>query len=97
MTKFVTDAQALSFVAGQAYRINPTVYATRYPDWDFSRLVFVDSSGGPWDQGVITYSSDESGKAEFITGYAKDMPFADVSQSRELRKHQRTACPWRNP
>lgn len=88
MTQFVSDAQALAFVQGQAYRINRTVYETRYPDWDFGRLVTVDSSGGPWDQGVITYSSDESGKAEFITGYAKDMPFADVSQSQELRRHQ---------
>lgn len=88
MNHFVSDAQALAFVAGQAMRVNTQVYQTRYPDWDFSRLVTVDSSGGPWDQGVITYSSDESGKAEFITGYAKDMPFADVSQSRELRRHQ---------
>lgn len=85
---FATDAQALTFVQGQALRINRQVYETRYPDWDFSRLVYVDSSGGPWDQGVITYSSDESGKAQFITGYAKDMPFADVSQSQALRKHQ---------
>lgn len=85
---FATDAQALTFVQGQAMRINRQVYETRYPDWDFSRLVYVDTSGGPWDQGVITYSSDESGKAQFITGYAKDMPFADVSQSQELRRHQ---------
>lgn len=84
----VNDAQALTFVAGQAMRINRQVYETRYPDWDFSRLVYVDTSGGPWDQGVITYSSDESGKAQFLSGYAKDMPFADVSQSQQLRRHQ---------
>lgn len=89
MTKqFVSDAQALSFVQGEAYRINPRVYETRYPDWDFARLIYVDTSGGPWDQGVITYSSDESGKPKIISGYAKDMPFADVSQSRELRSHK---------
>lgn len=88
MNQFVSDAQALTFVQGQAMRINTQVYQTRYPDWDIGRLVFVDSSGGPWDQGVITYTSDESGKAEFLTGYAKDMPFADVSQTQQLRRHQ---------
>lgn len=88
MADFVKDAQALTFVQGEAYRINTRVYETRYPDWDFGRLIYVDSSGGPWDQGVITYSSDETGKAKIVSGYAKDMPYADVSQSRELRSHK---------
>lgn len=88
MNQFVSDAVALTFVQGQAYRINTRVYETRYPDFDFGRLIYVDSSGGPWDQGVITYSSTETGKAKVITGYAKDMPFADVGQSQELRSHK---------
>lgn len=85
---FVNDAQALAFVQGEAYRINATVYETRYPDFEIERLLFVDSSGGPWDRGVITYASGETGKAEIITGYAKDMPFADVSQVSEMRGHK---------
>jgi len=35
---FATDAQALTFVQGQAMRINRQVYETRYPDFDFSQL-----------------------------------------------------------
>jgi hypothetical protein len=78
------DAIALSFVQGQAYRINTRVYETRYPDYDFSRLIFVDSTGPEWSPGVITYSSNISGRAEIITAASKDMPFADVSQDRTL-------------
>lgn len=43
--RIVLDAKALSFVQGQAFKINSTVYEARYPDWDFGRLVFVDTSG----------------------------------------------------
>lgn len=89
MTKsFVNDATALAFVQGQAYTINPRVYETRYPDYDFGRLIFVDSTGPEWSPGVITYSSTISGQAEELTAYAKDMPFADVGQSRELRQNK---------
>lgn len=85
------DQQALAFVAGQAYQINQRVYETRYPDWDFGRLVFVDTSGPEWAPGVITYSSDMSGRANWQSGYAKDIPLADVSQDRTLRTHHLAA------
>lgn len=79
--------QALSFVEGQAYEVNRRVYETRYPDWDFGRLIYVDSSGPEWAPGVMTFSSDVSGRAEWQSGYAKDVPLADVSQSANLRSH----------
>lgn len=79
------DAAGLAFVQGQAYRINAQVLETPYPQWDFSDLVFVDTEGNPWAPGVMTYTSDFSGKAEFLSSYAKDMPLADVSQDATLR------------
>lgn len=79
------DAQALTFVQGQAFKINQTVYETRYPDYDFSRLIYVDTSGPEWSPGIVTYTSDVTGKARWQSGYAKDVPMADVSQDMQTR------------
>lgn len=85
------DQQALAFVAGQAYQVNQRVYEARYPDWDFGRLIYVDSSAPEWSPGVLTYTSDVSGKANWQSGYAKDIPLADVSQDRQLKNFQMAA------
>jgi hypothetical protein len=74
------DAQGLAFVQGQAFKINSKVYETKYPDWDFARLVFVDTSGPEWSPGILTYTSDMTGVAKWQSGAAKDVPMADVSQ-----------------
>lgn len=85
MNKLVTDSQALAFVTGQAYKINQTVYETRFPDWDFGRLIYVDTSGPAWSPGILTYTSDLSGRANWQSGYAKDIPLADVSQDMQTK------------
>lgn len=85
------DQQALAFVTSQAYRINQTVYETRHPDWDFARLIYVESGGPEWAPGVLTYTSDTTGRANWQSGYAKDIPLADVSQSMETRQFQLAA------
>ncbi|PZQ49747.1 MAG: hypothetical protein DI556_09760 [Rhodovulum sulfidophilum] len=81
MHGYNTDSmqQALAFLTAQAYKVNATVYATVYPDWDFGRLIYVDSSGPAWVPGTITYMTDFSGKAEWQSTGAKDIPLADVS------------------
>lgn len=79
------DAQGLAFVQGQAYKINSKVYETKYPDWDFARLVFVDTSGPEWSPGIMTYTSDITGAAKWQSGAAKDVPMADVNQDMQLR------------
>lgn len=84
MQHIINDAQALAFVQGQAYKINQTVYEARFPDWDYGRLVFVDTSGPAWAPGIMTYTSDVTGKADWQSGYAKDIPLADVSQDMQL-------------
>lgn len=87
----ITDAQSLSFVTGQAYRINQTVLEARYPDWDFGRLVFVDTTGPEWSPGVWTYTSDITGVAKWQSGAAKDVPMADVNQNYQLKTHHLAA------
>lgn len=82
-----TDQQALSFVQGQAYTINRRVYEARFPDFDYGRLIYVNSDGPEWSPGVLTYSSDMSGQAKWQSGYAKDVPLADVSQNMQTRQH----------
>lgn len=79
------DAQALSFVVGQAYTINQRVYETRYPDFDYARLIYVNTQGPEWSPGVLTYMSDMTGQAKWQSGYAKDVPMADVSQDMQTR------------
>ncbi|MFA7174474.1 MAG: major capsid family protein, partial [Kiritimatiellia bacterium] len=79
------DQQALAFVTGQAYKINQRVYETRYPDWDFGRLIYVDTTGPEWAPGVLTYTSDQTGRANWQSGHAKDVPLADVSQDYQTK------------
>lgn len=81
----MNDAQRLAFVTAEAFRVNQRVYETRFPDWDFSRLIYVDTTGPEWSPGVLTYTSDLSGVAKWQSGYAKDVPRADVSQASETR------------
>lgn len=85
MKNIVNDATALAFVRGQSFAVNQTIYETRYPDWDFGRFVYVDTSGPAWAPGIVTYMSDSSGKAKWQSGYAKDVPLADVSQDMQTK------------
>jgi len=81
----VNDAAAIAYVQLQATGINTRVYATRYPEYDFARLIYVESGGNPWAPGVMTFTSTESGKARLLTAYSKDMPKAEIGQSNEIR------------
>jgi len=83
----IYDAQqALAFAVQQAMRVNQRVYETRYPDWDFGRLVFVDTEGPEWGPGVLTYTSDATGAAKWQSAGAKDIPLADVNQDMRTRE-----------
>lgn len=90
--QMIADAtQALAFVTAQAYRINQTVYETRYPDWDFARLIYVETEGDPWAPGIMTYMSDMTGAANWQSAGAKDIPLADVNQDMQLKTFQLAA------
>lgn len=81
----VVDAAGLALIQAQAYKIETRVIETKYPDFDYSRLVYVDTSGPEWSPGALTWTSDMTGAAKWQSGYAKDVPLADVSQSYALK------------
>jgi hypothetical protein len=79
---YFSDAQqAYGFITPQQLRIEAEVYQTVYGPFDYAGLIPVDTDGDMWDAGTIYYSGDIAGKAEFFSGRAFDMPFADVSTS----------------
>lgn len=88
-TSFNDAQQAqLGFVVNQAYAINSQVYATKFPDLDFGRLVYVDTSAPEWTPGIITFLSSTVGKAGWYSGAAKDVPRADATMDKsEVRVH----------
>lgn len=71
--------QALAFVQNQSLVINSRVYETKYPNYDYSRFITVDTSAPEWSGGILTYISDSTGAANWQSGYAKDVPLADVN------------------
>lgn len=83
---FMSDAQVgYAFLTPQLHRIESEVYMTRYPSFDISRFMTVDTSGDMWDVGTVVYSMDSVGQAEFIGGSAFDMPYASTNMSQGTR------------
>lgn len=79
---FLSDAQVgLAFLTPQLYRIETEVYMTRYPSFDITRFMSVDTSGSMWDVGTLVYSMDNVGQAEYLAGGAFDMPYASNKMS----------------
>lgn len=76
----MSDAQALTLIEAQAYKINQKVYEAKYPDWEFGRLIYVDTSGPEWSPGVLTFTSNQTGAADWQSGGANDVPRVDVNQ-----------------
>lgn len=84
---FADAQQALGFITPQLLRIETQVYQTRYPSFDYSRLMTVNTDGDMWDVGSVFYSGDIAGKAEFLAGKGFDMPYADVSRTQFLNEN----------
>lgn len=83
----INDAQAnLAFVQSNAHTINSTVYETRFPDLDFGRLVYVDSSMPEFTPGIVTFISTTYGKADWYSSGAKDIQKADVGRDKNETK-----------
>jgi hypothetical protein len=79
---FFNDAQVgYAFLTPQLYRIETEVYMTRYPSFDITRFMTVDTSGDMWDVGTVVYSQDDVGQAEYLAGAAFDMPYASSKMS----------------
>lgn len=82
----VLDAQAAYALAVQQGRnIETAIYRRRYPNHDYASHVPVVTEGNPWAIGTQFRISDWVGKAKFVSGKAKDIPF--VKTTRELASH----------
>lgn len=83
---FMSDAQVgYAFLTPQLHRIEAEVYSIKYPSFDISRFMTIDSSGDMWDVGTVVYSMDKVGQAEFMGGGAFDMPYASTQMSQGVR------------
>jgi hypothetical protein len=83
---FLSDAQVgYAFLTPQLYRIETEVYMTKYPSFDISRFMTVDTSGDMWDVGTLVYSMDQVGQAEFMAGGAFDMPYASTKMAQATK------------
>jgi hypothetical protein len=79
---FTFDAQqALGFLVSQTAHIEAQVYELQYPDIQYPALIPVDTSANEWATGVVFYSMDKVGIADWFTHLAKDIPLADVERS----------------
>lgn len=77
--------QSLAFLAPQLLRINTAVEMMEYPDFNYGRLLPVNTDGGMWSYGSIFYSGDIAGAAEFLAHKGFDMPLADISTSQHVQ------------
>jgi hypothetical protein len=84
MNHKLSDAQVLGVITPSFYNVERTVYAKRYPSYDYAALVPVLTEGNEWARGTMFYTSDIAGKAEWLAGKGFDMPYADVSRGSSL-------------
>lgn len=83
---FFSDAQVgYAFLTPQLHRIETEVYMIRTPNFDITRFMPVDSSGDMWDVGVVVYSMENVGRAEFLAAGAFDVPYASNKMSQGTR------------
>lgn len=80
----MNDAQqvAMSFLIRQASLIEPTVYAIRYQDIQYSQLMPVDTSAPEWIQSVTYFSMDGVGQAQWFNGNAQDVPKVELTRDK---------------
>lgn len=76
---FADAQQALAFLTPQLLRINTEVYQIRYPEANYAALMPVNTEGDMWDAGVVYYSGDIAGAADWLSSKGFDMPYADTS------------------
>jgi hypothetical protein len=85
---FFSDAQVgYAFLTPQLHRIEAEVYMTRYPSFDITEFMPVDTSGDMWDVGTLVYSMDNIGQAKFLAAGAFDVPYADTKMSQNVRNY----------
>ena len=89
---FFGDSQVgYAFLSPQLRRIESEVYSIKYPSFDTSRFMTIDTSGDMWDVGTLVYSMDKVGEAKFMAGGAFDMPYASTKMSQNVHNYHLAA------
>lgn len=78
MTQFITDSQALSFLQQTHAHVESELYRVKYPEYNYSDLMFVDTSASEWARTVTFYSANSVGKADWFNANETNMPRSDV-------------------
>lgn len=73
------DAQALNFVRQQSRVVSPRAFNTEYDIVDYNQLVPVNTDYPEWASGADFQIGDLAGAAKWQSGWAEDVPKADVS------------------
>lgn len=79
MSQIITDAQALNFLRQQTHVQSTRAFNVEYDIVDYQELVPVNTDYPEWASGVDFQVGDLSGAAKWQSGWAEDVPKADVS------------------
>lgn len=75
----INDAQALNFLRSQTHIQVARAFDVEYDIVDYSLLVPVNTDYPDWASGADFQIGDMNGAAKWQSGYAEDVPLADVS------------------
>lgn len=78
MKKMVTDAEGLQFLRSQTHVLSSRAFDVEYDIVDYASLVPVNTEYPEWASGVDFQIGDMYGAAQWQSGWAKDVPLADV-------------------
>lgn len=81
---FKDAQQAIGFVVPELYRTHASVLQIKYPSFDYSGIIPVNTEGDMWDIGTLVYSGDVAGAASYISGKGFDIPNASVNFSQGI-------------
>jgi len=91
MTQFINDSQAVSFLQQTHASVEAELYRVKYPEYNYSDLLFVDTRANEWARTVTFYSSDTVGKAGWFNANSTNMPRADVNMAQHNHSIQMAA------
>lgn len=73
---------ALGFVVENSSYIEREVNRVMYPDIQYPALIPTDTSAPEWTPSVTYYSTDQVGAAKWVSGFASDLPNADITREK---------------
>lgn len=69
----------LGFMISQTAHIETEVFNVKYPEIQYPDLIDVDVSASPWAKTVTYFSANGTGRAQFMSGKANDLPMIATS------------------